>query len=527
MIEQISDEELEFVESLYDPICLNECLFHDVDALALYDEHKFSKLRVGQFSMLSFEYYVDDDPKLSDKDNFRLREGAGNLWCFGGRRFGKTMCVEKLDIFIDGINTPANKIGFSSYDAGHIEGILEDIISAWETHPFLKIFKPRVKRNPYSIRLRNGWFLIGVNMNNSGQNPGDQFFQKRFKKLYIEEASQEINKVYEKRIDAIDENGCIYRIAGMTNFTKHSPAGKVFYDQSLSSWVMNVPQYINPKWDDKEKKLAIRKHQGEQSISYRIFVRGEVVEEGISVLDMERVRECYNEKRGTKRFEVTKDNFSQFKNNLIIERPTNAEVCYAAADVGESAPTEIIVIFLISGKYRYEYNITCHNLTHRQQFELFLWIAREVQVNFFGIDTTEGTGRAIYRDLEEVIGKEHMVWVAFNEKIPIGFQKDDEGNIVLKDGEPVNEIEFIDAWSIQRLKYLFYERLMDCPKDDKMDAQLNGIISKQSMSRVLYACIAEEDHLLAAFRVFAISQWSNEFNLIAPVMSKKWCKTGV
>lgn len=526
MIEQITEEELLFLESLCDPICVSECLFHDVDSMGMYEEDKFGKLRTGQFPMLSYEYYVDENPKLSEKDNFRLREGAGNVWCFGGRRFGKTMCVEKLDIIVDGINTPGNKIGFSSYDASKIEGILEDIIAAWELHPFLKIFKPRVKRNPYSIRLQNGWFLVGVNMNNSGQNPGDQFFQKRFKKLYIEEAAQEINKVYEKRIDAIDENGCVYRIAGMTNFTKHSPAGKVFYDKTIKSWVMNVPQYINPKWDDKEKKIAIRKHQGEESISYRMFVKGEVVEEGISVLDMERVRECYNEKRVIKRFEVTKDNFFEFKNKIIIERPSNAEVSYVCADVGETAPTEIIIIFKINGKYKYEYNITCHNLTHKQQFELFYWISTEIQANFVGIDTTDQLGRAIYRDLEEKIGKEHLVWVGFNEKIPIGFQKDAEGNVELKDGEPVNEVEYIDAWSIQRLKYLFYEHLMDCPKDEKMDSQLNGIISKQSLNRILYACLAEEDHLLAAFRVFAIAQWSNEFNLIAPVMTKKFCKGG-
>lgn len=877
MLEQISEEELLFIESLTDPICMSECLFHDVDAMGLYDEEKFSRLRIGQFPMLSFEYAIDDDPKLNEKDNFRLKEGAGNLWCFGGRKFGKctsidslitlsdgtlsrigdligqkeliksinqsswkledsvaeffdngkrdcikfvthsfksdivtfnhplltqdgwkkakdlkigdyvgvvkqynflgnkkptekvakllgyllgdgdctqtaitftntnkelldevsvlvgqfncqlklqdkcsyyivnkisqpykknkvnklveqyglnklakdknipnevfnwqdkyiallinrlyacdgyvekngsigitlaskqlikdlqhllirfgvyssiyykpvtfkdkkfdswslyvtgynnskkfireigikskenkfdfnkkvktknrfvpekfqdfdndilwekiksletvekvqtvavsvtgnntyisndvishnTMCVEKLDIIMDGINVPGNKIGFSSYDAGHIEGILEDIIAAWETHPFLKIFAPRVKRNPYSIRLKTGWFMIGVNMNNSGQNPGDQFFQKHFKKLYIEEAAQEISKVYEKRIDAIDENGCIFRIAGMTNFTKYSPAGRAFYDKSLSPWIMNVPQYINPKWDEKERAKAIRKHQGEQSISYRIFVKGEVVEEGISVLDMERVRACYFENRKLKRFEISKDNFSDFKNNLIVERPNNAEACYISADVGESAPTEIVIIFQVNKKYKYEYNITCHNLTHKQQFELFLWLAQTVKANFVGIDTTDQLGRAIYRDLEEKIGKEHLVWCGFNEKIPIGFKKDDNGNIELDaSGQPIEDFEFIDAWSVQRLKYLFYEGLMECPPDDKMDNQLNCIISKQSMNRVLYSCIAEEDHLLAAFRVFAISQWSNEFNLIAPVMTKKFCKSG-
>lgn len=528
MLTNISEEELSFIECLCDPICLSECLFHDVDALGLYEEKQFCSLRIGQFPMMSYEYLIDYDPKLSEKDNFRLKEGAGSVWCFGGRRFGKSLCVEKLDIFCDGINNPANKVGFNSYDAGHIEGMLEDVIVGWEQHPFLKMFNSkRIKRNPYTIRLRSGWSLIGINSNNSGKNPGDQFFQKHLKKLYIEEAAQEINKVYEKRIDAVDEMGCVFRIAGMTNFTKYSPAGRAFYDLKNRPWIMNVPQYINPQWDEKEKKKAIKKHQGEQSVSYRIFVKGEVVEDGISVLDMERVRKCYTERRKLKTFEINKDNFVHFKQLLILEKPSNVDVCYICADVGESAPTEIIIMFKINKVYQYHYNITCYNLTHKQQFKLFEWLSQKLKAHYVGLDTTDQLGRAIFRDLEESIGRQHMVWCGFNEKIAIGFEKDDNDNWVLKDGKPVHKMEYVDAWSIQRLKHLFYEEVMNCPLDDKLDSQLNSVVASQSANRTLYECRAEADHLLAAFRVFAIAEWSNEFNLIAPVMKKKFCKLGV
>jgi len=55
----------------------------------------FGHVRLGQLPLLSYEYLVDENPELDDKENFKLREGAGNVTCLGGRLFGKTMIVEK------------------------------------------------------------------------------------------------------------------------------------------------------------------------------------------------------------------------------------------------------------------------------------------------------------------------------------------------------------------------------------------------------------------------------------------------
>lgn len=533
MIEKLNKDEEELMEFLFDPICLIECLFSDLDNnnLAAFDENKFSEVRLGQKSMVSYEYCLDyDNMKLSTKEKFKQREGSGNVFCFGARRFGKTLITESLDLILDLILIDGDNVGFSSYDAIHIEGVLEGVIQAFENHPFLRMFDARVKRNPYLIALRkNGSRVIGVNMNLGGENPGGQFFQKHFSKLYIEEASQEIQEVYEKRLDSVSENGCVFRISGMTDFIKYSPPGKIYYEQNNQPWVVNYPQFVNPKWDEKEKEKAIKEHGGESSVSYRMYVKGEIVEDRNSAIDMERVRANYDENKIIKNFEITKENLFDFQNIIIIERPKNAEVIYIAADIGEVASSEIIIISQVNNTYHYLYNITLYNLTDKEQLNIFKYIIWQMEANYIALDATDGQGRAIYRALEEIFPKESMVWVGFNEKIQIDVLRDDNGNVLMKDGNILYKEEMVAAWSVKRLKDLLYEKgKVNLPIDHKLDTQLNSVISIQSGNKTLYECISKSngDHLFAAWRVFAIAEWKNYMTNTNSIKRKTFSKIG-
>ncbi len=533
MIEKINEDELMFLECLYDPVCMIECLFTDLenDNLAAFSPETFSHVRLGQLSLLSYEYCIDlEDPSLSIKENFKQREGAGTIFCYGGRKFGKTLFGEKLDLCLDLILMEGDNVGFSSFDAIHIEGVLEPVIQAFENHPFLSMFDTRVKRNPYLIYLRkNRSRVLGVNMNLSGENPGGQFFQKHFSKLYIEEASFETQEVYEKRLDSISENGCVFRVTGMTNFTKHSPSGRIYYNQANKRYLVNYPQFVNPKWDDTEKEKAIKEHSGEQSISYRMFVRGEVVEDGISALDMERVRQNYNDKKFIKNIEITKENYLNFVDKLIVEKPGNSEFMYIAADIGESASSEIIIISKTNNTYHYLYNITLYNLTDKEQFQIFKYLAYTLEANIISLDCTDGQGRAIFRSLEELFPRENLCWVGFNEKIPIEPLKDENDNVVFKDGQIVYKEEMVDAWSMKRLRDLLYEKgKISIPIDYKFDAQLNSVIATQSGNKILYSCSSKKDgdHLFAAWRVFAIAEWKNYLTTLQPIRQKHFSKTG-
>ena len=529
LLEKITPNELEFISEFYNPVALAECLFDDFDNLSAFTEDKLGNIRPYQFSMLSFEYLLDDDPRLTTKENFKLREGAGNLYCFGGRKYGKTLLVEMVDMLVSMCLLEAEHVGFSSYDALHIRGILEKVIQALDVHPFFDtILEPKINRSPnYHFYLRNGYTLDSVNMNLQSKSPGSQFFQKHFTRLYIEEASFETEEVNKKRLDSISENGCVTRLAGMTNFTKYSPVGRIFYDMKKKPWISNYPQTVSPKWDDTEKAKAVKEHGGEQSISYRVFVRGEVVEEGVAIFDMERVRKCYDDTRTVKHIEVNKQNYPNHKNVVIVERPKQASQCYISADIGESAPTEITIIFKIDEKYKYAYNVTLYNLTDKEQEVIFKYLYETLKGGFIGIDTTEGTGRAIFRSLGETLPAETLVWVGFNEKAPVDFDREENGTVIFEDGKPTYKEEYVSDWSVKRLKDLLYDGKMELPIDYKFDIQLNSVIAMVNATRTVYECVAEEDHLFASFRVFAMAEWQKEFSNVKPLTIKKFCKSGV
>ena len=137
-------------------------------------------------------------------------------------------------------------------------------------------------------------------------------------------------------------------------------------------------------------------------------------------------------------------------------------------------------------------------------------------------------GRAIYRSLEEIFPKENLCWVSFNEKIKVEVEKDDNGNVIMKDGQPVWKEEYVDSWSVKRLRDILYEEgKFELPLDYKFDSQLNSVIATQSGNRTLYTCISSEDHLFASFRVFGITEWTNYLTIVKNIKKKQFFKSGV
>ena len=521
--EKLNEEELEFMECWHYPIALAECLWHDFDNLASFDSEKFGNIRTYQIPFLSFESLIDIEvPGLLPKEKFALRKGAGDCYLFGGRKFGKSMIALKIDLPLSLLYDDNDWVAFTSIDAIHMDGILDSVKDAVENHPIVKCWTRMAKKSPWRIFGKNGWKLYGVNMGILSSSPGKHFYGLHVKKMYGEEMSLETQKVYEKRQDSLSEVGAVMRLSGMTNFTKFSPAGKSFYDPENKSKIINLPQYINPLFDEKDNKERLKEFGGEDSLNYRVFVKGEIVEDGESVLDMERVAKCVNEKIEIKNFEVNKEKFNRYKNIIIVERPTNAERIFLCSDIGESAGSELIVLSEVKGKYNYIYNITLTNLTHIEQVEIFKYLINLLKVNIVGIDCGDGTGRAIYRELEKIYPKENLVWYDGSQKIPVDFAKDEKGNILMKNGKPVHLEEYMSEWSIRRLKTLLYEEQMKLPRDYKLEVQFSSIMSFQSGTRTIYKCVSAQDHLVDAFRVFTIAEWLKVSHILTPKMTQDW-----
>ena len=247
MIQTITDEELDFIETFYYSVALAECLFDNIDVLSHFDEEKFGEIRLAQYAMMSNEYMLDYNKDLSKKANFKLKEGAGNIWCFGGRRYGKTLIVEEVDILLNLLLCPNEWVGFSSFDASHIMGVLEPVALAMEKHPLLKLFCADVKRSPnFRISAKNGWLLESINMKVDGRNTGDAWYQKHFTRIFIEESSREPMESYEKRQDAVAEIGCVLKGSPvlMADFSTKKIEDVIIGDKIIA-------------WDEKKKGFAI------------------------------------------------------------------------------------------------------------------------------------------------------------------------------------------------------------------------------------------------------------------------------
>jgi len=532
LIEKLSKNDFELLQYLFDPKAFTEIMFSDMNNLAEWEEDKFSSVRLYQIPYLSFEYLVAEDQTKTPKENFEIRRGAGTVYALGGRLHGKSLIVEKIDI-------PASQVFhtnlwsvLASYDFDHIKGIMETVVRVFEDHPFFKLFDFGVNRSPYRITNKMGNLLESINENIlSGKKVGQSWFQRHVHKIWYEEASFTNEEATGKRLMSKSEMGKpIERFSGMCNFTKYSPMGRVFFNDDLRNWVVNYPAYVNPFWTEEDEKDAIKEYGGSKnSIGYRVNIEGEVVEDSESVFDIDRVRESYNRKKFIKKFDINKKNYENFKEVIVVERPKNADRIFIGIDVGEgSTPTEMVIIFETNAKYYYIYNISTFQLTDEEDYEIINFLIEKLKVNNIAIDCTSGKGKAIFWRLEKKYSRKNLTWVGFNEKIAVGFEKDEEGHIKVDNkGNLVFHEEYISGWSVQRLKELIYSGRMEFPIDPKFDLEINNFVSKLSGNREVFDSKIGQDHLLQAFRCFAIGQWEIEFKNVKPMEEKSFFKGGV
>jgi len=522
--EKINEKELLFMQNWHSPVCLSESLFSCLDNLSEF-KNNLSELRMYQYPMLSSEPFIDFEVKgLNPKERFELRKGAGDLYNYGGRKFGKSLITEKVDICLSMLHDANCWCGFSSADAIHLQDILDVVTRAISFHPILHMYKRRFRASPkYELEAKNGWLLQGINMNVASKDAGRQWFGKHVRKLWIEEHSLETNTAYDKRKDSLSELGAVLRLSGMTNFTRFTPAGKAFYDPENKNKVLNLPQSVNPTFDDKEDKDRQKEYGGADSLNYRVFVDGEVCEDGISEFDITRIEPYINKKIELKTFEIKKETFSYFKNTIVVERPKNVNRIFIGSDIGDGAGgSELVVLGEIGDKYHYLYRIALYSLKDDEQFEIFDWLIQKLQANVIGLDCGDGTGRAIYRRLEKKYPKENLVYYSGTEKIGVDWKKTTkiidgkEITIIERDekGNPIPLDEFMSEWSVRHLKTLLYAGRILMPTDFKLEKQINSVISRTVGTRTIYACVSEDgDHVFDAMKVFSICVWlKKDFN---------------
>ena len=444
MLQKITEKEISFMENWFTPYCLAESLFPDMDNFGRFDGDRMSNIRLYQFPMLSDEAMIDFEATakyhgLSKKEEFKLRKIVGEIFNVGARLYGKSLISLKIDIALSALYDKALKGAFWSIDEKRIRGILDSLKRAFEYHPVFRIWNIHCGYKP-TIEIygkKNYWSLKGINITLKGKSPGEQFYQLHVDKMWADEVSFETEEVFKKRRDSGGELGCIHRQAGMTNFTRHSPAGKTFYDPKNKDNVVSLPRYVNPNWSAEDREDALKEFGGKEAPNFKVFVEGEIIEDGVSVFDIERVKQCYQPKKRIKRFELKKQQANTFENLIVVERPSNAERIFICADIGESAGTDITIFSEVANKYNYLYNIIAYNFTRKEQLKLFKWLIGKLEANIIGLDCGDAMGRNLADDLEEAYSKENVVRYAGASKLPVGYEKDKDGKTLLKGGKPI------------------------------------------------------------------------------------------
>jgi len=527
MIPKIKEDDLKAFQVLSHPISCAEVMFHDFDALGMWDKNKFGKIRVYQYQMLSYDSLFLEDKKLSKEKNWEIKNNLAESYNLGGRLTGKSMVSIILDWIVVSWNSCYKKGIISSYDKDHLMTIFDVLIHCCENHKMMKILNCHSLRNPYKITFANGLLLEGINQNITSKNPGGHFFGKHVDRHGMEEASYITKEVSGKMLMAQNENGCINRYSGMTTFTKTSPIGEIFFDLDKKKKIINLPSYVNPTWNDKKEADSIKEFGGKDSPGYQVQIEGKVIEGAESVFDIQRIRQTYLvDKKGIgipiKAFEVNKDSFHRFKDIVIVEKPINAEFLGIYFDVGEGgAPSEYIIISQTNKIYRYIYRITTFQLSPEEEKDFINYLISLLQPNIIGLDNTSGVGKALVSSLIKDY-PDNVIPVSFNENIDIDFEKDQNNQYVKnKDGAYVFKQANVVDWSIQCLKNLFYNKKIQMYEDIKFDTQINNVIvGKTKQGKVMYG-YKTENHLFQAWQVFAICNWLTEFKNIKPIIKRK------
>ena len=527
VLDPITDEELEYMTCMHTPRCVIESYFHNFDNLGEFDEEKLGKLRPYQYNMISYEPFIDSKvPGLTPKQQFKLRKRVGDTFHFGARKYGKTQCVEKMDIMVSVIHCRGEQIGFSSTADEKITTVLDDVADGFSNHPFYEIYRPKINTaKSYSMRFNNGCRIIAINMNINSKKAGHRFHGKHYKRLYIEEASGETEAVFEARKESTSELGGVFRVAGMTNFVEASPAGKQFYALANKGKAIRYPQYINSAcWDEEEKKDKIEYYGGEESFGYQVFVDAKILKDGIHEMDMQRVRPHYKKKSIVKSFELKKQNWHLYRSLLIVERPKQVENIYISCDIGDGrGGTEIIIHGQVGENFVYLYNITLYMLTDDEQQEIIKWLAHTLNANVIAMDCGDGCGRAIFRELAKTISEENLVWYAGNDEVVVDYERNEKGNVIYIKGVAQTKVEKMASWGFLHMRDMFYKGQIITGQNHKLDNQLQNVISIQSADgmRRRYMCNMENNHLFDAYRVFAIAVWQ-KFGLKVEKITSNW-----
>ena len=552
MHEKLKDEEIEFMEFLYDPVAMIENLIpENLKAPHTWDENcKTVQLRPYQFTMIAYDYLYENDSRYSLKQNMDIKKGAGKIFNISARNIGKSFVGLIPDALLTIIHYDGIESCVSSFDDFHLQKICEPIVNVVENHKFFKMFhlkgnKKSVSRKPFLVQTSTGGYQVGVNENVHGKNPGEKYHSLHVERFLYDEASYISKEGLDKRIDSIHSNGSIERLFGIPALNIGSPLGDILLEPKNKPYICRLPQSVRSDWDNiiQEEQAAL--YGGENSTSYKLNVCGELIEGAFGKYDMERLKKkCYNPKKKIKFFEIDKEIFKglgklnkielkeqlsiKLSRKIIIDR-LPCEQIIIASDIGTSkSPSEVAIYFKIGNKWFYEYQISLFKMIPKEQAAVFSWIYNTLGSGFISLDCSEIGGQTIRQILfdEHNIPEENLTNYDMKRNIDIDFERDSKGKIKRsRNGQPIMIIKNTKEWAIKCLEDIFYGGHVEIPHQEKFLKEFTGFFERHTGSRPSWGSTTT-DHLHDTFILFALCAWENE-NRISQNKQKKKRVLGV
>lgn len=400
----------------------------------------------------------------------------GDTLLKAGRGTGKSFAVLEPELVQFAITHPGEESMLTTLRKIHIVDRMERVIEMLMT-PVLRKYVKAVKRYPqYLVELHHGHKLYGISV---GDDPEAKMTQgKHVGFLAGEEFHQYPNRAWIKLQGAKHAQGCRVALFGVPDGRLETPYRladtKYRAFEGRRFW---ISRHMDPHFNQRTKTELIDVHGGETTDLYLQEVHAKWGSPVWSAWSMDMLYRCMLRQELPT---VVRLDYRQYREqelqppDAVLDIPAlpfHADDVVIAADIGYTQPTEAGVFWRQRRGEAYSaWVLHCrlelvNRFEHNVQAEILWALAKHVRANTIGIDCTEGEGRAIAVEVNELAHQEITTRITFTEMIAVEEE--------MPDGRIERHEEYAKSLATRLLRTMFANQAFDMARDEQIVAEFD------------------------------------------------------
>ncbi|MFA5036676.1 MAG: hypothetical protein WC479_05820 [Candidatus Izemoplasmatales bacterium] len=423
-----------------------------------------------------------------------------------GRGLGKSI---ELEFFVlqNALLKPNEETIISSFRRLHTKDRCETIIKYLLTIPYLRnmVDVRHINRTPiYTIPLINGNTIYGAS---TGDDPNaTAIIGKHPSTRAIDEMEVYPKTAWIQFNEARSEQGSNDIYVGVPNGLIGMPFTDIQKDQEFKNCFFRISRTMNPFWDQERKHKAIAIYGSETADEYKQQIHGEDGNPVQGVWPIETIMRLMKKSIPYYVRTVTPDDYvGRTPEELLSDLPFTVNPCVLGIDVGYTEPT-VICVFEKTDKYRLIARVNLQDKVIFDDQEEIIDYMFSYYNAYGGIDCTGGDGREIEDALKNPKGK-YIQKNYQNTIIGVNFAKKTIRGYTVEKEEIEEETK---VFSTLQLLQLFVDGKIEMPYDEDILEEFSNERKKKTESnRTIYTSTAT-DHIISAFRCFAIARFLKE-----------------